>query len=76
VGVTDVSLDLNSIVPKFKIKMSNLRHKTIYEFEDFRLDAAHLLLYQNEQEISLAPKVIETLLALVELPVKSSAKTN
>jgi DNA-binding winged helix-turn-helix (wHTH) protein len=46
--------------------MANLRHKAIYEFENFRLDAAHLMLYQNEREISLAPKVIETLLALVE----------
>ncbi|MGC2236593.1 MAG: winged helix-turn-helix domain-containing protein [Pyrinomonadaceae bacterium] len=46
--------------------MANLRHKTIYEFENFRLDAENLMLYQNEQEISLAPKVIETLLALVE----------
>ena len=46
--------------------MGKLRDKTIYEFKDFRLDAGHLMLYQNEQEISLAPKVIETLLALVE----------
>ena len=63
-----MSLDLGSIVPQFKIKMANLRHKAIYEFGNFRLDAAHLMLYQNEQEISLAPKVIETLLALVERP--------
>jgi len=46
--------------------MTNLRAQKIYVFEDFRLDAPHLLLYRNEQEISLAPKVIETLLALVE----------
>ena len=61
-----MSLDLSSIVPQFDIKMANLRHKTIYEFENFRLDAEHLMLFQNGQEISLAPKVIETLLALVE----------
>lgn len=42
------------------------RIKKIYKFEDFRLDAVHLLLYKNEREISLAPKVVETLLALVE----------
>ena len=63
-----MSLDLVSIVPQFNIKMANPRHKAIYEFENFRLDAAHLMLYQNDQEISLAPKVIETLLALVERP--------
>lgn len=45
--------------------MGNQQKKT-YEFLDFRLDAAHLLLYQNAREIALAPKVIETLLALVE----------
>lgn len=37
-----------------------------YEFENFRLDAAHLLLCRNGQEIPLAPKVVETLLALVK----------
>jgi DNA-binding winged helix-turn-helix (wHTH) protein len=47
--------------------MTNSHHKTIYEFGNFRLDAEHLMLYQNEQENPLAPKVIETLLVLVEL---------
>ncbi len=63
-----MSLDLVSIVPQFNIKMANLRHKATYGFENFRLDAVHLMLYQNEQEISLAPKVIKTLLVLVERP--------
>lgn len=61
-----MSSDLISIVSQFNFNMPNLRHNRIYEFEDFRLDATHLLLYQNEQQIPLAPKVIETLLALVE----------
>ena len=61
-----MSWDLTSIVSQFNFEMANPRHKTIYEFEDFRLDAGHLLLYQNELEILLAPKVVETLLALVE----------
>lgn len=46
--------------------MANSRRVNVYEFEDFRLDAAHLILYQNGRQISLAPKVVETLLALVE----------
>lgn len=46
--------------------MDKSRSDNIYEFEDFHLDAAHLLLYQNGRQISLAPKVVETLLALVE----------
>lgn len=39
---------------------------TVYEFGDFRLEAAHLMLYRNLEEISIAPKQVETLLALVE----------
>ena len=38
----------------------------IYEFEDFRLDAASLMLYRGEEEISLAPKAARTLLTLIE----------
>ena len=38
----------------------------IYEFEDFRLDAAHLMLYRGDEEISLAPKAAQTLLTLIE----------
>lgn len=61
-----MSSDLISIVSQFNFNMANSRRENIYEFEGFRLDAAHLLLYQNERQISLAPKVVETLLALVE----------
>lgn len=46
--------------------MANSREKLIYEFEDFRLDAAHLILRRASEEISLTPKAVETLLALVE----------
>ncbi len=38
----------------------------VYEFEGFRLDAAHLMLYRETDEISLAPKAVQTLLAMVE----------
>lgn len=38
----------------------------IYEFESFRFDAAHLMLYRGVEEISLAPKAAQTLLALIE----------
>lgn len=40
--------------------------QNIYEFEDFRLDAAHLMLYRGNEEISLAPKAVQTLLTLIE----------
>lgn len=61
-----MSLDLSLIFSEFNFKMTKSTNQKIYEFEEFRLDAVHLLLYRNGEEISLAPKVIETLLALVE----------
>src|SRR5688572_16288249 len=38
----------------------------VYEFDRFRLDVANRMLYENGRPVSLAPKVIETLIALVE----------
>jgi DNA-binding winged helix-turn-helix (wHTH) protein len=61
-----MSLDLLSIVSQFNIKMFKPSVSKIYEFEDFRLDAAHLMLYRGNEEISLAPKAVQTLLVLVE----------
>ena len=40
-------------------------HK-VYEFDDFRIDVAHLMLYQRGTEIAMVPKAIEMLLALIE----------
>jgi DNA-binding winged helix-turn-helix (wHTH) protein len=40
-------------------------HK-VYEFDDFRIDVAHLMLYHQGSEIPLVPKAVETLLALIE----------
>ena len=40
--------------------------QNIYEFENFRLDVAHLMLYRGDEEISLAPKAVQTLLTLIE----------
>lgn len=45
--------------------MARLIEKT-YEFEGFRLDAAHSMLYRHGEEVSLPPKAVRTLLALVE----------
>lgn len=61
-----MSLDLTLNYSQFNFLMAKPRNHIIYEFENFRLDAAHLLLYRDGQEISLAPKVVETLLVLVE----------
>jgi TolB-like protein/DNA-binding winged helix-turn-helix (wHTH) protein/Tfp pilus assembly protein PilF len=40
-------------------------HK-VYEFDDFRIDVAHLMLYHRGAEIPVVPKAVETLLALIE----------
>jgi DNA-binding winged helix-turn-helix (wHTH) protein/TolB-like protein len=40
--------------------------RKIYEFGEFRLDAGHRMLYRGDDEIPLAPKAIETLIALIE----------
>src|SRR5262245_2016128 len=44
----------------------NSTEANVYAFDRFRLDAAHLMLYENERPVALAPKVVETLVALIE----------
>ncbi len=61
-----MSSDLSSIESQFNINLRKSNDTEIYEFDRFRLDAAHLMLYENDAPVSLAPKVIETLVALVE----------
>jgi len=61
-----MSLDLDLIYSQFNFKVDKSDKNKIYEFEEFRLDAVHLMLYQKYEEIPLAPKAVETLLALVE----------
>ncbi len=61
-----MSLNLSSNFLQFKIEMANGSKHGVYEFDEFRLDAAKLMLYREGREISLPPKVIETLLVLVE----------
>ena len=58
--------DLILIVSQFNIKMVKPPVSVIYEFEDFRFDVAHLMLYRGDEEISLAPKAAQTLLTLIE----------
>jgi DNA-binding winged helix-turn-helix (wHTH) protein len=61
-----MSLNESSIISQQNLTASNSRNGSSYEFEDFRLDARHLMLYRNSETISLKPKVVETLVALVE----------
>ena len=61
-----MSLKINLGVPEIILKMGNPSEKEVYEFDDFRLDAGHLMLYHKDEEVTIAPKAVETLLALVE----------
>ncbi|HKP69178.1 MAG TPA: winged helix-turn-helix domain-containing protein, partial [Pyrinomonadaceae bacterium] len=59
-------MKINLGVPEFILKMGNPNARYIYEFGDFRLDAGHRMLYHKNEELTLAPKAVETLVALVE----------
>lgn len=61
-----MSSDLTSIQSQFKINAANSIDGTVYEFENFRLSVANLMLYRDNEAVALAPKVVETLLALIE----------
>lgn len=60
-----MSSDLTSIYSQRRFSASNSSKETAYEFEGFRLETAGRMLYKDDQPIHLAPKVVETLLALV-----------
>ncbi len=61
-----MSLDLTLKNREFNFNVANLSQHKVYEFEDFRLDAAHKLLYRKDAQVSLTPKAVETLIALIE----------
>ncbi|MEP6900950.1 MAG: winged helix-turn-helix domain-containing protein, partial [Actinomycetota bacterium] len=61
-----MSLNLKSNNYQNNLKEIKDNDSLVYEFEGFRLDAAFLMLSRHGEEFSLTPKVVETLLALVE----------
>lgn len=61
-----MSSDVTSNLSQRNINSANSFVEGIYEFDRFRLDAPHRMLYENNQPVQLAPKVVETLIALVE----------
>lgn len=61
-----MSSDLKSNNHQNNFKAVKSSDSAVYEFEEFRLDGAKLMLCRNGNEISLTPKQVETLLALVE----------
>lgn len=61
-----LSLDLSSKFPQINLNMREFSDRCVYEFENFRLDADSLLLFRGGEQLTLTPKVVATLLALVE----------
>jgi len=61
-----MSSGASSIFPQDKFKSYKHTYAGRYWFEDFYLDAEHLMLYHCDQPTDLAPKVVETLVGLVE----------
>lgn len=65
-GFAEVSSDLTSIQSQFNINADKPNENRVYRFGKFRLDSLLLMLYEEDQTLPLAPKVVETLLALIE----------
>ncbi|MCA1608047.1 MAG: transcriptional regulator, partial [Acidobacteria bacterium] len=61
-----MSLDLSSSFHQFNIGMAKACKNGGFAFGEFRLDPEKKMLYRGEDEILLPPKVVETLIVLVE----------
>lgn len=61
-----MSLNLDFISSEFNLKVASDFGRIVYLFEGYRLDVQRRMLYRGETEVSLPPKAIETLIALVE----------
>ncbi len=61
-----MSLDLTSKNLEIKFKVTERWENRVFEFENFRLDAAQKLLFRNDVQLPLTPKAVETLIALVK----------
>jgi DNA-binding winged helix-turn-helix (wHTH) protein len=61
-----MSLDLKSNLHQISLSLVKPPGPAFYEFEGFCLDAEHLMLSQHGIEISLTPKQVDTLLAIIE----------
>lgn len=61
-----MSSDLSSKFHQISLNMREFSERKVYEFENFRLFADSLLLFRDEEQLPLTPKVVATLRALVE----------
>src|SRR4051812_27969597 len=61
-----MSLSEQLIISQQNLTAPKLCDEKLYEFENFRLDAPRLMLYRDSAAVPLKPKVVETLVALLE----------
>lgn len=61
-----MSSNLSSNYLQFRFAMGKGAKHSIYTFDQFRLDGGTLMLYRNEEAVTLPPKVVKTLAVLVE----------
>ena len=61
-----MSLGLPSSFSQFNIPMAVGSKNGVFQFDNFKLDAANLMLYRDDAEVSLPPKVVKTLAVLVQ----------
>lgn len=71
-----MSSDLTSFYSHRNINAINSNDGEVYEFERFRLETANRMLFEKGQPVRLAPKVIETLIALVRSRGEIISKEN
>lgn len=62
----DMSSDLTSDFLQFKIAMPKGSKNGMYSFDRFKLDSEKLMLYRDEMEVTLPPKIVKTLAVLIE----------
>jgi len=61
-----MSLDLTSDFLQFNIAMPEASKNRMFSFDRFKLDPERLMLYRDGTDIPLPPKVVKTLLVLIE----------
>jgi DNA-binding winged helix-turn-helix (wHTH) protein len=61
-----MSLNLSLVFPEFRLRVDKSSRHKVYTFGDFRLDGGDRMLYRDGEMVPLAPKAVETLLALVD----------
>src|SRR5215216_2920188 len=61
-----MSLDLSSSFHQFRIPMADGSKNGVLAFDQFRIDVEKLMLYRDDAEVLIPPKVAKTLAVLVQ----------